>query len=351
MNASLLGLVGSYTDDGAHGLASYRFDVDRNESTRLDVLAETNPSFLAVHPHMDVLYAVSETTPGGVLACDFDRETGRLRVLNRRRSGDDGPCHLAVDPTGRYVLVAHYEGGSVAVLPIDADGRLDEPIERVEHAGSSAHPERQTRPHPHAIVFGPEDRIVHVPDLGIDRVEGYELDRNLGTLEPAPRATVAVHDGAGPRHLAFHPDGRVGYLCNELDSSLTVLERDAGTVALDRLQTVDTLPPGYGGESTAADVRVHPSGRWVYVSNRGHDSVAVFRVREDGTVDPRGHEPTRGETPRNLALDPTGSWLFALNRTADTIVAFRIDEAEGCLEPTGLVESVSRPACMILSSR
>ncbi|SEW23205.1 lactonase family protein [Natrinema salifodinae] len=351
MNPSQLAFVGSYTDDGAAGLASYRLDGDRNQATRLDVTTEDDPSFLAVHPDLDVLYAVSETAAGSVVAYEFDRETGALDALHRQPSGDAGPCHLAVDPTGRFLFVAHYAGGSVAVLPIADDGRPGEPTALVEHSGSSVHPDRQTSPHPHSVVLGPENRVLYVPDLGTDRVERYEFDRTRGSLEAAPDSGIEIRDGAGPRHLTFGPDGRAGYLCTELDSTLTVLERDPASGSLESRQAIDTLPPTVDGESTAADVQVHPSGRWVYASNRGHDSVAIFGVRDDGTLEARGHEPTRGETPRNLALDPTGSRLFAANRTGDRLVGFRIDDETGGLEPTGLVESISRPACVRIVSR
>lgn len=203
-------------------------------------------------------------------------------MLNRAPTGGDGPCYCSVDATGRFVFVAHYSGGSVSVLPVDASGRIDEPTDVVEHAGSGTDPDRQEAPHPHSIAMGPDNRFAYVTDLGTDRVYVYALSFYTGTLRPADSPHAPVHAGAGPRHLDFGPDGEFVYVVGELDSTLTTLARDPETGGLSTVGTADTLPDGFRGENKPADVHVHPSGQWVYASNRGHDSVAIFDVGEDG---------------------------------------------------------------------
>ena len=336
--------------EASREIHAFGLDPETGELSRRAVVdAGENPSFLAVHPDEARLYAVSQADEGTVTGFEFDPETGELSRLNRRRTGDARPCHVSVDPTGRYALATHYVGGSVSVLPIAESGRLSNPSHAVEREGRGPDPDRQTRSRPHAAVFGPDDRFVYVPDLGADRVWVYELDRDEGRLVPAGPGSVRLHAGAGPRHLAFHPDGRFAYAVNELDSTLTAFERDPRTGDLSAVRTVSTLPTSFEGENRPADVHVHPSGRWVYGSNRGHDSVAVFAVdSESGAPEPAGHASTGGEWPRNFALDPTGEYLFAENQATDGIVPFRVDDAAGGLSVAGPAVAVRRPSCMAL---
>lgn len=344
--ASYLAFVGTFTDGDA--VYTYRVDADTGATERLAASdAGESPSYLALHPGGTHLYAVNHVEDGTVVALEIDRETGALSRLNRRSTGGGAsPCYCSVDATGSYVLIAHYRGGRVSMVPIEADGRVGDPTAVVDHHGSGPDPDRQTGPHPHSIVPGPDNRYVYVPDLGADRIVVYELDLDEGTLRPADPPAVTLHGGAGPRHLEFHPDGRFAYVINELDSTLTALERDPETGALTAIDTASTLPPEFEGENLGADVHVHPSGRWVYGSNRGHDSVAIFAIEDDGRPRPVAHEPTRGAKPRVFALDPPGAHLFAANQDDDELVVFRIDGETGEPTATGHVAEVPRPTCV-----
>ncbi|MFB6152565.1 MAG: lactonase family protein [Haloarculaceae archaeon] len=343
--------VGTYTEGDSDGI--YHLEVSGGDDPALDrtgvTAVEDNPSFLAAHPTEPVRYAVHEVAGGGATAfrVESDGSETELTNLGRVESGADGPCHCSVHPAGDHLLVAHYTGAAVSVLPVDADGALGDPTHVVERAGSSEHPERQTQAHPHSVTPGPDGRYVYVPDLGTDEVVVYALDADAGRLNRA--GSVDARSGAGPRHLDFGPDGRFAYVINELDSTLTAYERDPGTGALDPIDTASTLPDGFDGDNVTADVHVHPSGEWVYGSNRGHDSVAVFGIESDGTLDPRGTVPTGGAWPRNFALAPDGRALFAENMHSDEVVAFRVDERTGDLEPAGAAVDVPDPCCLVLT--
>jgi len=329
-------------------LHSYRVDENPDELAALDTTtAGESPSFLCLHPEFDVLYVVDSVEDGKLTAASFDQETGELNVLNTQPTGGAGPCYCSVDATGSYAFVAHYRGGSVSVLPIGDDGRLEESTEIIEHEGSSVDPDRQTAPHPHSIVPGPDNEFVYVPDLGTDEVVVYQMDLNRGRLESIKSSPVSVHDGAGPRHLEFHPNERTVYLINELDSTITAFERDAETGGLEAFQTVETLPGEFDGENKTADIHVHPSGAFVYGSNRGHDSIASFAVNDSSHLIPLGHNPTYGEWPRNFALNPVGSHLFVENLRSEEIVAFNVDSKTGALDPADSVMAVASPMCMV----
>lgn len=347
MTDQYLAYVGTYTRDNSDGIYGYWVDRSTGEFDPLgSAPAGEDPSFLALHPNGTFLYAVNEADHGTVTAFEIDRVTGDLRRLNQVAIGGEVPCHCSIDATGQYLLAAHYGGGSISALPIEDDGRVDDVTQVIEHEGNSVHPRRQTQPRPHSIVFGPEERFVYVPDLGADRVVVYEFDPDDGPLKPSD--TVALHERAGPRHLDFHPDGTYAYLINELDSTLTAFERDPETGALSEIATVSTLPESYEGTNFTADVHVHPSGQWVYGSNRGHDSIAVFAIEKTtGRPELIAHESTRGETPRNFALDPAGNLLFAENQDTDDVYAYRIQN-DGKLDVLGHVADVPRPVCLVL---
>jgi 6-phosphogluconolactonase len=352
-----LALVAAKTGAEEDGLYSYRADPDTGG---LDFLSSIpvggTPKFLAVGPDGRRCYVVDTTDDGGsVASVAVDRETGALSVANRVPSGGEGPCYCSVDRSGRYVFVAHYSSGSVAVLPVDADGRAEEPAAVVEHSGSGADPDRQEAPHPHSVEPGPENRFVYVPDLGTDEVRVYEFDREAGDLRPADPPAVTLPGGRGPRHVDFGPAGEFAYLVGELDSTLTTLARDPETGALSVVETVSTLPEGFDGENQPADVHVHPSGEWVYASNRGHDSIAVFEVDDGGRTGPRvarpvAHESTRGSWPRDFAVGPGGRYLYAENQNSDSVVVFRTDGDPGKLAATGAVVDVPRPGCLAFTS-
>jgi 6-phosphogluconolactonase len=346
--------IGTYTWKASKGIYLSRLD-PATGALEAPVLAgaATNPSFLAIHASGRFLYAVGEVDrfggqKGGVLsAFAIDRQSGKLTLLNQHSSRGPGPCHVAVDRTGRWALVANYSGGSVACLPIQPDGRLGEATDFVQHKGSSVNPQRQQGPHAHAAYFDAANRFVFVPDLGLDKVMIYRFDAAHGKLVPNDPAWVAMAPGAGPRHLAFHPNGRYAYVINEINSTVTALAYDAARGTLKPLESVSTLPEGFEGKSTTAEVAIHPSGKFLYGSNRGHDSIAAFAIdAETGKLRPIGHEPTQGKSPRNFAMDPTGTYLLAANQDTGNVVVFRIDAQSGKLQATGHSIQVAAPVCV-----
>jgi len=346
--------VGTYTEQKGKGIYVYRFDPTTGQSTSLGLAAESvNPSFLAVDPSRRFLYAVNEVakyagrSSGGVSAFAIDPGTGKLTFLNEVPSGGAVPAHLVVDKTGRFVLVANYGGGSLAVFPILEDGRLGGASAFVQHRGSSVNPRRQEGPHAHSIYLSPDNRFAISADLGLDEVFVYRFDPLKGTLAPNNPPFAKVNPGAGPRHIAFHPSGKFAYVINEMQSTVTAFSYEPASGALHLLQTVSTLPKDFEGESTTAEVEVHPSGKFLYGSNRGHDSIAAFAIdNRKGTLTPIAYVPTLGKTPRNFAIDPTGSYLFAANQDSDSIVLFRINPKSGLLTPTGQVLEVPSPICV-----
>jgi 6-phosphogluconolactonase len=284
---------------------------------------------------------------GAVSAFAVERATGRLTPLNQQPSAGAGPCHLVVDRAGKNVLVANYGGGSAAVLPIRADGSLAPSSTSIHHTGSSVNPQRQKEPHAHSINLDPANRHAFVADLGLDKVMVYDFDAARGRIAPNDPPHAAVKPGAGPRHFAFHPSGRWAYVINELDSTVTAFAYDSARGALRETQTLSTLPPDFTGRSYTAEVQAHPSGKFLYGSNRGHDSIAVFAVNErSGKLTFVECVSTRGKTPRNFGLDPSGRWLLAANQGSDTIAVFRINPATGRLQPAGEPVPAPVPVCV-----
>ena len=350
--------IGTYTWNESKGIYVYR--LDSSSGTLKYESKETgleNPTFLAIEPQGRYLYAVSEIhefdgQPGGVVsAFEIHSTTGELTYLNRKPSGGAEPCYLSVDATGKYVLVANYTGGSVAVFPIQENGELGEICDLVHHKGSSVNEERQTSPHPHSVMIDPTNRYVFVPDLGIDKVMIYKLDLVDGKLLSNTQASVQVQAGAGPRHFDFHPNLQYAYLINELNCTLTAFAYERSGGLLKEIQSISTLPDDFEGVSHCADVHVHQSGKFVYGSNRGHDSIAMFRIAEEtGMLTYLGCELTQGKTPRNFALDPAGSFLYAANHDSDNIVTFQIDVETGRLISTGEVANVPTASCLKIVS-
>jgi 6-phosphogluconolactonase len=351
---NVLVYVGTYTGKGSEGIYLYRLDSATGALQALGKPARVeNPSFLAIDPQGRCVYAVRESSrsparkEGAVVALSRSRTTGALTVLNEQPSGGQGPCYVTTDRAGRFVLVANYGSGSVAVLPIAADGSLQPATSVVQHEGSSVHPTRQKGPHAHSIILDAANRYAFAPDLGIDKIMIYRFDDKAGKLLPNDPPFAACEPGSGPRHLAFHPNGKYAYVIEELSCTVTALAYDASAGALKPLQKIRTLPEGFTGTSTCAEVQVHPSGRFLYGSNRGHDSIVIFAI-DDKTGELRllGHEPTQGRNPRNFALDPSGTFLLAANQDSDTIVSFRINPQTGALTPTGQVCRVPTPVCL-----
>jgi len=356
MDKSVLFFVGTYTRTGSRGIYPCWLDTATGAvRPAAEPAAADNPSFLAVDSQRRRLFAAVEArsgVPGGaVSAFAFDPETGGLTFLNQQASRGSGTCHVCVDKTGRLVLAANYSSGSVCVLPVQEDGTLGDATQVLQHEGRSVHPRRQAGPHAHSIRLDPCNRHAFAADLGIDKVMIYRFDSGLGKLEPNEVPWVEVEAGSGPRHLAFHPTGRYVYLINELSNTVTAFTYDVQRGALSAFQTISALPADFAADSTAADVHVHPSGRFVYGSNRGHDSIAVFTVnQETGRLTALGHEPTGGKTPRGFAIDPTGVYLLAANQDSNTIVTFRIDQDTGCLKPTGHTIQVPSPVCVKIAA-
>ncbi|MGH7201919.1 MAG: lactonase family protein [Planctomycetaceae bacterium] len=346
---------GTYTRGGAsRGIYLSELDLATGKLTDPQLAAEAvNPSFLALHPSGRFLYAVGEISEvggrknsGGVTAFAVDPETGALKQLNQQLSQGAGPCHLVVDQQGKNVLLANYGGGSVAVLPIEADGRLKEASGFVQHEGSSVNPRRQSEPHAHSINLDSSGKRAFAADLGLDKILIYRFDAETGSLEPNDPAFAKLNPGDGPRHFAFHPSGRFAYTNGEMTSTVTAFAYDAETGALETLQTLSTLPEEVEGNSTA-EVQVHPSGKFLYVSNRGHDSLAIFRIDEStGKLTAAGHQKTGGKTPRNFGIDPTGRYVVAANQATDNVVVFRVDTETGRLTPTGSEIKVPMPVCV-----
>jgi len=343
---------GTYTRTGkSKGIYRARFDVASGKLGQPELAAETtNPSFLAIHPTRKFLYAVGELPgkQGGVSAFAIE-PSGRLTLLNQQSSVGAGPCYVGVDKAGKHVLVANYAGGSVAVLPIGPDGKLGEATAFVQHVGSSVNPKRQSGPHAHSMFLDAANRFAFVPDLGLDKVMIYKFDAEKGTLVPNDPAYAAVPPGSGPRHFAFHPSGKFAYVINEMLCTITAFRYDAERGALSEVQTISTLPaeetvqPGY----STAEVVVHPSGRFLYGSNRGHDTIAVFSIDStSGKLTPVQHEPTRGSIPRNFNLDPTGHWLVVGHQNSESVVVFRVDALTGKLTPTGQTIEVPAAVCV-----
>lgn len=345
--------VGTYNERGSKGIYGYRFDSATGKLTSIGLVAESDqPSFLAADPRGKFLFAVNEIESfkdqqtGAVSSFRIDRTSGKLTSLGEFSSRDRGPAHLALDNAGKHVLVANYTLGSVAVLPIEASGILGTPTAFVQHRGSSVNPERQQGPHAHAVVMSKDDRFAVVADLGIDQVLLYPFNKSKGTLgEPH---SVKTKPGAGPRHLAFHPNGRFLYVANELHSTVVAYSYDGTTGRVEELQSVSTLPEGYSDPNTIAEIVADKQGKYLYVSNRGDDSIAVFAIDPaSGTLRRAGFAKTGGKTPRNFAIDPTGKWLLAANQNSDNIVVFRISPKTGLPAATGEKVSVPAPVCVL----
>ncbi len=348
---------GTYTSGKSKGIYVSRFNDTTGRLSEPELAAETrNPSFLALNPTGKFLYAVGEVNDalgqraGAVNAYALDARTGKLTALNQQTSGGTGPCHVVVDATGKCVLVANYGSGSIAALPIQADGSLGAATTTIQHTGSSVNPKRQAGPHAHFITPSPDNRFALTCDLGLDKVLVYQLDAATAKLTTNNPPHAVVPHGAGPRHLAFSPDGKFVYVINEMTLTITTFSYDAARGTLFEEQNVSTVPAGYAimEKDSGAEIAVHPNGRFVYASNRGSDSIAVFSVEaKTGKLTLVQNEATQGKTPRHFALDPSGRWLLAENQNSDSVVVFAVDAATGKLKPTGQTLTVGSPVCAV----
>ena len=349
--------VGTYTSGNSRseGIYILKFDTRTGKLTPHKMVSGVEePSFLEVDPKGRYLFAVNETLEyhgrksGAVSSFAIGRGDGSLTFLNKQPSMGGAPCHLTVSRDGRFVLVANYVGGNVAVFPVRRDGALGPAIDIEQHSGSGPNRDRQESAHAHSVILDPSGRYAFASDLGIDKVLIYKFDGKDGKLSPNPaQPHHQTRSGAGPRHFRFHPSGSYAFVINELDMTISSLAYDPANGALREMHTVSTVPAGFSGENTCADVHVHPNGKFVYGSNRGHDSIAAFEFDgASGRLKPIDHVSTGGKTPRNFAIDPTGNFLLAANQRSDTIVTFSIDRASGRLKPTGQIASVPSPVCL-----
>jgi len=353
--ASTIAYVGTYTGAQSRGIYAYRVETDAGGAPRftsLGLAAEAvNPSFLAIDSARRLVFAVNETSDfngqptGAVSAFSADPATGKLTLINQQPSHGTSPCHLMLDPSGKFLLVANYSSGTVAVFPVAADGRLGEATSVVQHRGQGPNAQRQEGPHAHGVTFSPDGKLVFICDLGIDRAVAYRLD-GAGKLEAVAAAGATVPPGSGPRHLVFGTDGKFAYALNEMTSTVTALQYDAATGHMTERQTLSSLPADFTGPKGAAEIAVHPSGKWLYFSNRGHDSVTLFAIKPDGTLELVAVHPTEGRTPRHFALLPGGTHLVAANQNSNTLRVYRVDPSSGRLESQGPLVAAPKPVCV-----
>lgn len=333
--------------DGNQGIYHATLDLKTGAMTEPTLAGKvSSPLFVAMHPTLPVLYSVAETVDaqgkktGGVVAMGIEQD-GSLKQLSAKPSEGANACYVSVDPNGKFVMVANYSGGNVAAFPLGSDGSISGDATVHKHEGSGPNPKRQQRAFAHSIVPSPDGRFALSADLGADRVYVYDIQKTLEL-----KSTVSLEAGAGPRHIVFHPTQPRVYVINELNNTITSFAWDAVAGELKTLASVPTLPADFKGENTCAEVTIHPNGKFLYGSNRGHDSIAIFSIAEDGSLKSLGHTPTGGKHPRHFAIDPTGAFLLAANRDTDNVVSFRIDQNTGALTPTGHESKLDAPACV-----
>lgn len=349
----LLVFTGSYAEASDQGLRVFRLDESSGQLTETGSYAGLkNPTFIHVDAERKLLYSISEGVnaegqkAGEAASFRIDDQEGKLKLISQRLTVAGTTCHIQRDQGNRFLSVTSYHGGMTGLLRIEEGGSIGELVDVRQHEGSSVDAERQDRPHPHSSFYSPDGRFLLVQDLGLDVIAVYRLDAEEGKL--VPHDTVKLHGGAGPRHLTFHPNGKFAFVINELDSSITSLAYDASKGRLEVLGTVSTLPADYIGENGTAEIAISGDGRYLYGSNRGHDSIVVFGVNsEDGSLSLIQHISSGGGHPRHFALTPNGQYLLAANRDANNIVTFRVDAEKGTLQATGHEAEATKPVCVI----
>lgn len=347
--ADLLIFISAFAsgDDGA--VHAYRLNVESAEMTLLQRATDVEqPFFLALSPDRRFLYSIHEFAEGRVAAFAVNVEDGQLALLNHQSSGGEGTCYVDVDATGKTLVVANYNGGSVAALPIEADGSLGEPSSFFQHEGSSVDPARQKEPHAHSFVISPDNSYAYAADLGLDQVVNYRLDAESATLSHNHQAFARTLPGAGPRHFTFHPSAPHAYVINEMHNSVTMFDYDAATGTLVEQQTIGTLPAGYDEVTHTADVKITPNGKFLYGTNRGHDSIACYAIGDDGRLSLQGIEPSLGGGPQNLAITPDGRLLLCANMVEGNVVVFAIDAESGGISAVGEPVSLPSPSCIMI---
>lgn len=353
--------IGTFTnfnrkDTGSKGIYVAHFDTETGKFGAFTLAAAgDNPSFLTLSPDRKHVYATSEVAQvdgqphGGVYAFSMDSATGALKLLNRASSGGPGPTHIAITPDGKTVAVSNYDNGSIASLPVHADGTLGDPATYLVHSGKSADPKRQDHGYAHSVNFSADGRFLYSDDLGTDKLYSYAVDSAHATLKEV--TTVSIKPGSGPRHLAIHPDGRHAYMMTEMASSIFVFDYNAAQGSFTQTQMISSLPPGYTGASSGAEVAVHPNGKFVYVSSRGPDTISLFQVDPaNGHLTYVDMVSTQGKIPRFFTLDPSGNWLIACNQNSDSIAVYRVDSSTGKLTPNGAPVQVPAPVCVLFAN-
>jgi 6-phosphogluconolactonase len=346
--------LGTYTGKGSEGIYLSELDLTTGKLTEPKLAAKTaNPSFLALHPTKPLLFAVNEMpaaagkTGGSVTALSINPHTSMLAKLHAQTSAGNGPCYVSVDHTGQCVLAANYGNGSVVCLRLKENGSFQDFFSTFQHGGSSVNSKRQEGPHAHCIQVDPANRYVLATDLGVDKLMIYRLNPDQGNIIQNNPAFVTFPPGSGPRHIAFHPNGQFVYVNSELTSAVTAFAYNAAEGILKPMQTLSTLPPTFKSNNTTAEIQVHPNGKFLYVSNRGHDSIAIYAIAENGTLIAKSWAITLGKTPRNFCIDPMGTYLLAANQASNSVVVFKINQTTGELEPTGSKITVSQPVCVL----
>jgi 6-phosphogluconolactonase len=355
-NTSSLIYIGTYSGGKSKGIYSAKFDPATGTLSAPELAVEAkNPSFLCLHPSGKYLYSVGEIDSfdgkkSGAVSAYRIEAGGKLSLLNEQASEGTGPCHLALDKSGRCLLVANYGSGSIGALPVAEDGKLGSASAKIQHAGSSVNKSRQAGPHAHFITADPSDRFALTCDLGLDKVLVYKLEPPKCSLAPNDPPFSFIKPGEGPRHLVFHPTAKWVYVINEMGSSITALTYDSRHGRMKEFQMISTIPSGATNHNSGAEIQMHPSGKFLYGSNRGENSVAAFAIDPNsGKLSPVGHQGTEGKTPRHFALDPSGKWLLAENQDSDSVVVLRVDEKTGRLSPTGVKIEVGKPVCVVFS--
>jgi 6-phosphogluconolactonase len=344
--------VGTYTRTSSKGIYAWRLQPASGKLIPLGLAAETsNPTFLAVAPNQRFLYAANEDKVGSISAFAIDSASGQLKLLNSVPSRGSGPCHVAVAASGKWVFAANYNSGSVALFPVGEDGRLGEATAFVQHAGASVNAQRQSGPHAHSANVSPDGRWLLVADLGLDQILSYRVDAAKGTLTAGAPPFAKLAPGSGPRHLAFGKDGRFAYAVSEMLATVTVFRYNSARGSLEDVQTAPLTPEGYTGLKSGAEIAVAPGGKFLYASNRGDGTIAVFRINAaKGTLTLVERVSTEGQTPRNFAIDPSGAFLLAANQDSGIVVEFRIDPATGRLTPAGTVLEAASPVCIVFAA-
>jgi 6-phosphogluconolactonase len=345
--ADMFVYFGSHRAGPGIGFSLAHFDTDTGVLTKPQFLLEARaPAYFVIHPDGRHLYTCNSGDPGGVAAYEINPHTGGLTFLNRELAGGGDTSYLSLDHTGRYALAANYAGGNIAVFALQPDGRLGDWTAFMQHTGSGVNPQRQTHAYAHSIIVDPTNRFALVADLGVDKVFVYRFNEKDGTLTPHSPAFVSVAPGSGARHVKFHPNGKWVYLINEIGCTVIAFNWDAAKGTLTEFQTISTLPADFKGTSACAEMEIHPNGRFLYGSNRGHDSLAVFTIdQESGRLSLVQHIPTQGKTPRNFAFDPTSRWIICTNHDSNNAVVFRVDETTGRLTQVGEPVAVPYPFC------